>query len=71
LFANMVAGHALIKILISFAWTMVFTGGLMTLFGLIGWIVILAITALEILISFLQAYVFVFLCMIYLHDAVI
>lgn len=69
LFANMVAGHALIKILISFSWSMLCSGAvIISFFGLFVWVLIIAITVLEVLISFLQAYVFTFLGMIYLHE---
>lgn len=70
LFANMMAGHALLKILSGFAWT--FLQNLM-LFGLAALAVLLvvwAVTILELLIAFLQAYVFVVLTSIYLNEAV-
>jgi len=69
LFANMLAGHITLKVFAAFV-TMV--GGL----GIVGWIgatlplaLTIALTALELLVAFLQAYVFTILTCIYLNDA--
>ncbi|MCQ4162608.1 F0F1 ATP synthase subunit A [Roseomonas sp. GC11] len=70
LFANMVAGHVLLKV---FATFVVLLGGL----GIVGPFIAtlpLAVNVLlvgfEFLVAFLQAYVFAILTSIYLHDAV-
>ena len=70
LFANMLAGHITLKVLAGFI-TML--GG----FGIAGWLgavlplgLVVAITALEVLVAFLQAYVFAILTCIYLNDAI-
>jgi len=70
LFANMLAGHIALKV---FAGFIVLLGGAL---GAIGWIggvlpfaMIVALTALELLVAFLQAYVFAILTCIYLNDA--
>src|SRR5467141_4707065 len=70
LFANMLAGHLTLKVFASFV-TML---GAM---GIAGWIgatlplaLTVALTALELLVAFLQAYVFTILTCIYLNDAV-
>jgi F-type H+-transporting ATPase subunit a len=70
LFANMTAGHVLLKV---FATFIVLLGGL----GAVGpFIAVLplatnvAIIGFEILVALLQAYVFAILTSIYLHDAV-
>jgi F-type H+-transporting ATPase subunit a len=70
LFANMVAGHVMLKV---FATFVVMLGGL----GVIGpFVAVLPLTVnvalvgFEILVAFLQAYVFAILTCIYLHDAV-
>jgi len=67
LFANMMAGHALTKILGSFAWTM-FGVGLVGIVGFAPWLVLFAISFLELLICALQAYVFVTLVSLYIND---
>jgi len=62
LFANMLAGHTLMKVFAGF----IFTLGV---FGIAPWIFIVALTGLEIVIAFLQAYVFTILTCLYLNDA--
>ena len=64
LFANMMAGHTMIK---------VFAGFVIPLGILGGWApltVIVALTAFEFLVAFLQAYVFTVLTCLYLNDAI-
>ena len=70
LFANMLAGHITLKVFASFV-TML---GAM---GLVGWAgailplgLTVALTALELLVAFLQAYVFTILTCIYINDAI-
>jgi len=62
LFANMLAGHTLMKVFAGF----IFTLGV---FGIAPWFFIVALTGLEIVIAFLQAYVFTILTCLYLNDA--
>ncbi|HEY7457970.1 MAG TPA: F0F1 ATP synthase subunit A [Xanthobacteraceae bacterium] len=69
LFANMLAGHITLKV---FAGFVVMLSGL----GIVGWVgallplaLTVALTALEFLVAFLQAYVFAILTCIYLNDA--
>ncbi len=63
LFANMMAGHTMLKVF----------GGFVISLGIIGgWLPLsfsVALTGLEILVAFLQAYVFAILTCIYLNDA--
>ena len=70
LFANMLAGHIALKVFASFI-------GMLGAFGLIGWFgavlplsLVVALTALELLVAFLQAYVFAILTCIYLSEAI-
>ena len=63
LFANMMAGHTMLKVFSGFVLSLGFVGGWLPL-G-----VMVAFTGLEILIAFLQAYVFAILTCIYLNDA--
>jgi F-type H+-transporting ATPase subunit a len=62
LFANMTVGHVLLKVLAGFVVALGF-------FGFVPLIVLVAITALELLVALLQAYIFTILCCIYLNDA--
>lgn len=69
LFANMLAGHIMLKLLVSFAAAMA-GAGLVGIFGAaltVGLAV--AITALEMLVAFLQAFVFAILTCVYISDA--
>jgi len=70
LFANMLAGHITLKVFASFV-TML---GAMGIAGWAGAVLPLgltvALTALELLVAFLQAYVFTILTCIYINDAI-
>jgi F0F1-type ATP synthase membrane subunit a len=70
LFANMMSGHCLLKILAGFAWTMLGAGGILSIAHFLPLLVIFAIVGLELSIAFLQAYVFTVLLCIYLNDAI-
>ena len=70
LFANMMAGHTLVKILSGFAWTMLSVGGLLGVASVLPFTVVFALTGLEIGVACLQAYVFTILTCIYLNDAI-
>jgi F-type H+-transporting ATPase subunit a len=63
LFANMMAGHILLKVFAGFVLLMG-VAGVVPLAALIG------VTALEVLVSILQAYIFTILTCVYLHDAI-
>jgi F-type H+-transporting ATPase subunit a len=70
LFANMLAGHIALKVFASFV-------GMLGALGFVGWLgavlplgLTIALTALELLVAFLQAYVFAILTCIYLNDAI-
>ena len=70
LFANMCAGHTLLKILSTFLFKM-FSGGLIIfVLTLLPFALFLAITGLELAVSFIQAYVFVLLVCSYIKDAI-
>ena len=62
LFANMTAGHTMLKVFASF----VFGLGV---FGIVPLALVTALTGLEFIIAFLQAYVFTILTCVYLNDA--
>lgn len=71
LFANMMAGHSLVKILSGFAWTMLCMNDLFYFIGDLGPLfIVLALTGLELGVAILQAYVFTILICIYLNDAI-
>src|SRR4051812_10801638 len=70
LFANMLAGHITVKVFASF---ITLLGGL-GIAGMAGAVLplamVVALTALDLLVAFLQAYVFAILTCIYLNDAI-
>jgi F-type H+-transporting ATPase subunit a len=70
LFANMMAGHTLVKILSGFAWSMLSLGGILKLAASIPFLVVFALMFLEVGVACLQAYVFTILTCIYLNDAI-
>ena len=65
---NMMAGHAVIKVFAAFA-PMILIGWIGVLVTPLSIIAITAIYALEVLVSFIQAYVFTILTCVYLKDA--
>src|ERR1700731_2235738 len=70
LFANMLAGHIALKVFAGFvAMLGVSLGALGWVGGLMPLALTVALTALELLVAFLQAYVFAILTCIYLNDA--
>jgi F-type H+-transporting ATPase subunit a len=64
LFANMMAGHTMMKVFAGFIIPLGFLGGWAPL------AVDVALTGFEFVVAFLQAYVFTLLTCLYLHDAV-
>jgi F-type H+-transporting ATPase subunit a len=70
LFANMMSGHALLKILIGFAWTLLCSGTFMAVIAVFPWVIVTAVMFLELLIAFLQAYVFTILVTLYINDVI-
>jgi F-type H+-transporting ATPase subunit a len=68
LFANMLAGHTMLKVMAGFV-VALGGAGLLAPLSLAPMAVIIAVTALEILVAFLQAYVFAILSCIYLGEA--
>lgn len=63
LFANMLAGHVLLKVLAGFVISL-------GVFGIVPFLAVGAVTMLEIMVALIQAYVFALLSTIYLNDAV-
>jgi F-type H+-transporting ATPase subunit a len=70
LFANMLAGHIALNVFAGFVI-------MLSAFGVVGWVgsiipmaMTVALSALELLVAFLQAYVFAILTCIYLNDAI-
>lgn len=69
LFANMMAGHTLLKLFGGFVLSLSSIGAVGIAGAVLPLTVATAVTALELVIAFLQAYVFAVLTCIYLNDA--
>jgi F-type H+-transporting ATPase subunit a len=63
LFANMLAGHTLLKVIAGFV-------AALGVFGIAPLALLVALTGLELVIAFLQAYVFAILTCLYINDAI-
>jgi len=64
LFANLTAGHTMLKVFAGFVVSLGVVGGVLPL------AFVVALTGLELLIAFLQAYVFTILTCFYINDAI-
>jgi F-type H+-transporting ATPase subunit a len=65
---NIMAGHAVMKVFAAFA-PMILISGIGVLVTPVSVLAITAIYALEVLVAFIQAYVFTILTCVYLKDA--
>ncbi|NCY24423.1 MAG: F0F1 ATP synthase subunit A [Alphaproteobacteria bacterium] len=70
LFANMVAGHVMLKVFATFIVMLAGLGAVGPFLSLLPLTINVALVGFEVLVAFLQAYVFAILTCIYLHDAV-
>ena len=70
LFANMMAGHLMLKVFAGFSTMLLGLGGIGLVAGLIPMFFNVALYSLELLVAVLQAYIFAILSCIYLKDTV-
>jgi len=70
LFANIVAGHSLLKILSSFLYNLFSTSFIFFIVSLIPFTLFIMLVGLELIVSFIQAYVFCLLVSSYLKDVI-
>ncbi len=70
LFANMVAGHVMLDVFATFILMLSAFGAVGTVAGVFPLAINVVLIGFELLVAFLQAYVFAILTCIYLHDAV-
>ena len=70
LFGNMFAGHILIVLFITGGWYMLTSGGILIAAGALTWVFGFVMTLFELLVEFLQAYVFTLLTALYIAGAV-
>jgi F-type H+-transporting ATPase subunit a len=69
LFANMLAGHTMLAVFGGFVVSLGAAGGILSALSIAPMLLIIAIMLLELLVAFLQAYVFAILTCIYLNEA--
>ena len=70
LFANMTAGHTLLKILSTFLLQMFSAGIIIAILTIIPFAIFMALIGLELAVSFIQSYVFCILTCSYIRDAI-
>jgi F-type H+-transporting ATPase subunit a len=70
LFANMTAGHILLKVFAGFIISLGLTGSALMAIGVLPMAMNVALYALELLVAVVQAYVFALLTCVYLNDSV-
>lgn len=68
LFANMMAGHTLLKVIVGFSWSMILMGDVFLLANLFPVAILFILTFLEIGVAVIQAYVFTILTCMYWKD---
>ena len=68
LFANMMAGHTLLKVIVGFSWTMILMGDFFLVANIFPIGILFVLIFLEIGVALIQAYVFTILTCMYLKD---
>lgn len=70
LFANLMAGHTLLKVIVGFSWSMLLLEDLLSLAHVIPLLILVILMGLELAVAVIQAYVFTILTCIYLNDGI-
>ena len=70
LFANLMAGHTLLKVIVGFAWSMLLLESFLSFFHVLPLLVLIVLMGLELGVALIQAYVFTILTCIYLNDSI-
>ena len=70
LFANLMAGHTLLKAIVGFAWSMLLLEDFLAVLHIIPLLILVLLMGLELGVALIQAYVFTILTCIYLNDAI-
>jgi ATP synthase subunit 6 len=68
LFANMMAGHTLLKVIVGFSWSMILMGNGMLIANLLAIGILIVLHFLELGVALIQTYIFTILTCIYLKD---
>jgi len=70
LFANLMAGHTLLKVIAGFGWALMGCSGILFFGHYVPLLVLFPLFGLELAVALIQAYVFSILSCIYLNDAI-
>jgi len=70
LFANMMAGHTLLKVIAGFGWTLSGSSGILFLIHYIPLLILIPLFGLELGVALIQSFVFLILICIYLNDSI-
>ena len=70
LFANLMAGHTLLKVIVGFAWSMLMIDNFLSIMHLIPLLILVILMGLELGVAIIQAYVFTVLMCIYLNESI-
>lgn len=70
LFANLMAGHTLLKVIVGFSWSMLLLEDFLSVFHILPLLILVLLMGLELGVALIQAYVFTILTCIYLNDAI-
>jgi len=71
LFANLMAGHTLLKVIVGFSWSMLMIDDLLlSSMHIVPLFILVLLMGLELGVAIVQAYVFITLTCIYLNDSV-
>lgn len=70
LFANLMAGHTLLKVIVGFSWSMLLLEDFLAILHVLPLFILVLLVGLELGVAMIQAYVFTILTCIYLNDAI-
>jgi ATP synthase subunit 6 len=70
LFANMMGGHTLLKVIAGFGWTLMGCTGILFIFHYVPLLILIPLFGLEVGVALIQSFVFSILICIYLNDAI-
>jgi ATP synthase subunit 6 len=68
LFANIMAGHTLLKVIGGFSWSIIIGGGLLLLLHFLPLFILVLLIGLELIVGLIQTYVFLILVCIYFRE---
>jgi ATP synthase subunit 6 len=70
LFANMMGGHTLLKVIAGFSWSLMSCTGVLFIFHYVPLLILIPLFGLEVAVALIQSFVFSILICIYLNDAI-